>query len=88
MAMITCSECGLPVSDKAAACPHCGNPINPVDHEEQSRQRRARNRIIKLILAVIIFFGVAGLAVGTVYVKLAMIPLIIICLFVFIALND
>lgn len=22
----TCEECGLPVSDKAFACPHCGNP--------------------------------------------------------------
>ncbi len=27
MALITCSECGKQVSDKAATCPHCGNPI-------------------------------------------------------------
>jgi len=29
MAMIKCSECGADVSDKAAICLKCGNPINP-----------------------------------------------------------
>ena len=29
MALIDCSECGQKVSDKAASCPHCGNPILP-----------------------------------------------------------
>ena len=28
MALINCSECGKEVSDKAATCPNCGNPIN------------------------------------------------------------
>ncbi|MDR2233325.1 MAG: hypothetical protein LBE56_09405 [Tannerella sp.] len=28
MALINCSECGKVVSDKAASCPNCGNPIN------------------------------------------------------------
>ena len=27
MALIKCSECGKEVSEKAANCPHCGNPI-------------------------------------------------------------
>lgn len=27
MALITCPECGKEVSDKAASCPNCGNPI-------------------------------------------------------------
>lgn len=27
MALISCSECGKEVSDKAAACPGCGAPI-------------------------------------------------------------
>jgi hypothetical protein len=27
MALIECSECGKKVSDKAPACPNCGNPI-------------------------------------------------------------
>jgi hypothetical protein len=33
MALIACPECGVRISDKAAACPHCGNPTasRPVD---------------------------------------------------------
>ena len=27
--LITCLECGLQVSDKAVACPHCGYPMKP-----------------------------------------------------------
>ena len=27
MALISCSECGHKVSDKASACPSCGNPL-------------------------------------------------------------
>lgn len=27
MALIKCSECGKEVSDKAATCPQCGNPL-------------------------------------------------------------
>lgn len=30
MALIACSECGREISDKAAACPHCGNPMREV----------------------------------------------------------
>lgn len=29
MALIKCSECGQNVSDRASACPHCGNPLTP-----------------------------------------------------------
>lgn len=28
MALIKCSECGKEISENAASCPHCGNPIN------------------------------------------------------------
>lgn len=27
MPLVNCSECRARVSDRAAACPHCGNPI-------------------------------------------------------------
>ena len=30
MALIYCTECGKQISDKAAACPNCGNPIRSV----------------------------------------------------------
>lgn len=35
MALITCPECGVKVSDKAAACPHCGYPIAANNPQEQ-----------------------------------------------------
>ena len=28
MALISCPECGKEISDKAFACPHCGNPMS------------------------------------------------------------
>ena len=28
MALIKCPECGKEISDKARACPNCGNPMN------------------------------------------------------------
>lgn len=42
MALINCSECGAQVSDKAAACPQCGNPIGlaaarPIERSSGSR---------------------------------------------------
>lgn len=29
MALVACSECGKQISDRAATCLHCGNPIAP-----------------------------------------------------------
>lgn len=50
MALISCSECGSPVSDKAMACPHCGNPINyqPQTNTRQNGARRTSNRYRRL----------------------------------------
>ncbi|MCC8120034.1 MAG: zinc ribbon domain-containing protein [Bacteroidales bacterium] len=33
MALIECSNCGQPVSDKAVACPHCGAAPNAAKAE-------------------------------------------------------
>ncbi len=41
MALINCSECGKEVSDKASACPNCGNPIN------QNLQKIIENQPLK-----------------------------------------
>lgn len=35
MALITCPECGHSVSDKAAACPHCGYPLERSEREAE-----------------------------------------------------
>ena len=36
MALIKCPECGKEISDKANACPNCGNPINVVEKKEET----------------------------------------------------
>lgn len=41
--LITCSECGLPVSDKAYVCPHCGNPQK--DFSKNPPQKKSRKRL-------------------------------------------
>jgi Short C-terminal domain/zinc-ribbon domain len=32
MALISCTECGQQISDKAAACPRCGSPASTSSH--------------------------------------------------------
>lgn len=45
MALIKCSECGKDVSDKASACPHCGNPLTPkVFCEECGKELTPNNK--------------------------------------------
>ena len=39
MALISCPECGKEISDKALACPHCGNPMNPQPQQVQQAQQ-------------------------------------------------
>ena len=39
MALIKCTECGKDVSDKAAACPNCGNPIKKYATENTTLKR-------------------------------------------------
>ncbi len=39
MALISCPECGKEISDKAFACPHCGNPMNPQPQQLQQPQQ-------------------------------------------------
>ena len=36
MSLIKCSECGKEISNRADACPSCGNPIHraPIENEE------------------------------------------------------
>lgn len=38
MSLISCPECGKKISDKAAACPHCGNPMNPQVQQTQQEE--------------------------------------------------
>lgn len=36
MALITCSECGQQISDKAEKCPHCGCPTSAIDNNQET----------------------------------------------------
>ena len=62
MALIECPECGREVSDKALACPHCGNPIAPA--ERPPVVDRAVAKVAKglgvLLIILIIIFGLLG----------------------------
>jgi DNA-directed RNA polymerase subunit RPC12/RpoP len=38
MALINCPECGKQISDKALACPNCGNPMNQQPQQNQQEE--------------------------------------------------
>lgn len=65
MALISCSECGAEVSDKAKACPKCGNPINmPPEVNDYVREKKPLDMakikkiiIIAVVVVVVIFIG-------------------------------
>jgi uncharacterized membrane protein YvbJ len=42
MALITCPECKRDISDKAAACPHCGAPRDAAPDSPAERARSAQ----------------------------------------------
>lgn len=42
--LITCSECGKQVSDKATSCPNCGNPIAVQTTQNGSTQNQDRRQ--------------------------------------------
>ena len=77
MALINCPECGKEISDKAVACPNCGNPINlqPQQEEEYlccpkcgSRELHAEHKGFSggKALAGAILTGGIGLLAGTI----------------------
>lgn len=39
MALITCTECGKEISDKASACPNCGCPIEHIKPHEETKEQ-------------------------------------------------
>lgn len=47
MALIQCSECGNEISDKAEACPYCGNPDVKVQVKEDVLQQKERKKVNK-----------------------------------------
>lgn len=77
MALISCSECGKQVSDKAVSCPNCGNPINQqISQQEEylccpkcaSRDLHAEHKGFSggKALAGVLITGGIGLLAGTI----------------------
>ena len=64
MALIKCPECGKEISDKAAACPHCGCPV-PVSGNAHLLQKHGSSVAVekhKSLLKYIIFVVFAVIA--------------------------
>ena len=60
MALTKCLECGKEVSDKAAACPNCGNPDQPNKVSVQldtAPQKRRKYRVRLIIFMPMFVFG-------------------------------
>lgn len=60
MALIKCSECSIEVSDKAANCPKCGNPM-ATQSKPVTKEDYAKYIILGLLLPVV------GIIIGIVY---------------------
>ncbi len=72
MALITCQECGAQVSEFAASCPSCGNPVakktvtpsaQPVNSQNQ-QEAPPKTWLLESILVTILCclpFGIAGI---------------------------
>ena len=76
MALIKCPECGKDISDKATACPNCGNPMNQQIQQEEylccpkcgSRELHAEHKGFSggKALAGALVTGGIGLLAGTI----------------------
>jgi TM2 domain-containing membrane protein YozV len=50
MTLIQCSECGSGVSDRAAACPRCGNPVRGLPYPAAMVPTKSRGTAVLLAM--------------------------------------
>jgi len=65
MALINCPECGKSISDKASACPHCGNPIAEPPTQQQPPTQVKKFNIQKLLAVLLTVFSLIALMATT-----------------------
>ena len=61
MPLIACPECKRDVSDKASACPHCGNPLSRAVTIEATGKGP---KVVQLIGGVLMLAGIGGCVLG------------------------
>lgn len=64
MALISCSECGRELSDKAKTCPHCGCPITteePATYISQAKTEAPKKHTFAIILVVLFIIVIASI---------------------------
>ena len=69
MALTSCSECGHQVSDRAAACPHCGAPMHALASGPPARNREIviiERKSVGLAVILTVIFGPLGMLYSTV----------------------
>ena len=63
MALIKCVECGAEISDKAPACPKCGNPmiqavVAPSGAQQTNQPATGSGKKLLLLVGLVVFFFV------------------------------
>lgn len=60
MALVACKECGNRISDKAAACPHCGHPLSESPAPVRQKKSAEKSGCGTLVLILLALFVVAA----------------------------
>lgn len=68
MALITCKKCGKKVSDRAVACPHCGEPVASSSHYEMNESLPDNNGGTPRWLIPALFAALVVLTITIVYI--------------------
>ena len=87
MALVSCAECGNQVSDRASACPRCGNPIfsateiaatgTPITTTQTTSKRfKAHQLIAALVICVGVVVTMSGEGFGSVLLLIGLVWLL------------
>ena len=92
MALVYCSECGKQISDQAAVCPNCGNPIREIqmaEVEQQTREYYKEQNKSQLFINIVCFLGAmfAGYKVMLGELEIWKIGVVAVCVLFFLIMS-
>ena len=64
MALISCTECGKQISDKASACPHCGAPVTAPNEAAAEPVKKGPKLWLWVPLGLVAAFLAVGIVNG------------------------